>query len=119
MPPACSDFGGLLQGLEHRHHVGRPAGLDQARDVAEDAPVVVAVEIALGDLVGDAVPGAVVEHQAAEQRLFGLDRMRRQLERRHLRIAGLRGVVCAGLGHGVGIRLSKSVYPRREAMASG
>jgi predicted aspartyl protease len=57
--------------------------------VAEDAAVVVAVEIRLGDLVGDAVPGAVVEQQAAEQRLLGLDRMRRQLERRQLRIAAL------------------------------
>jgi replicative DNA helicase len=37
----------------------------------EDAAVVVAVEIALGDDVGDAVPGDVVEQQAANQRLLG------------------------------------------------
>jgi hypothetical protein len=98
---------GLFQGLEHRHHVGRATGLDQARDVAEDAAVVVTVEIRLGNLVGDAIPGAVVEHQAAEQRLFGLDRMRRQLQRRQLRIAGLRGIECAGLGHGVVMRSSR------------
>ena len=94
------DLVALFDGLVDRHHVGRLAHRDQFADVGEDAPVVVAVEIALGDDIGDAVPGRVVEQQAADQRLLGLDRMRRQLERRHLRVGNLVGVGQAGLGHG-------------------
>ena len=69
----------LFDGLKHRHHVGRTAHLDQLADVAEDAAMVVAVEIGLAHHVADAVPGGIVEQQAADQRLLGLDGMRGSL----------------------------------------
>ena len=78
-----------LDRLAHRHDVGGTVQLDQARDVAEDAAVVVAIEVLRADHVGDAVEGLVVEEQAAEQRLLRLHRMRRDLQRQELRIAAL------------------------------
>jgi hypothetical protein len=56
-----------LQLLEHGDHVGRLAGVDQRAPMAlKDQPVLVAVEVAVGQQVGGAVPGAVVEQQAAQ-----------------------------------------------------
>ena len=52
-----------------------------------DQPVLVAVEVAVGQQVADAVPGAVVEQQAAEHALFGLDRVRRHAQLRDLVVA--------------------------------
>ena len=77
-----------LDRLRHRHDVGRLGRLDQPRDMAEDAAVVVAVEILRRDQVGDAVESLVVEQQPAQQRLLGLDRMRRDLQRQQLRVLG-------------------------------
>jgi hypothetical protein len=57
--------------------------------VAEDAAVVVAVEVLRGDQVGDLVEGVVIEQQAAQQRLLRLDRMRRHAQREQLRVVGL------------------------------
>ena len=78
-----------LDRLEHRDHVGRAGLLDQARDVAPDAAVVVAVEVLAGDQVGDLVERLVVEQQRAEQRLLRLHRVRRQPEGYELRISAL------------------------------
>ena len=86
-----------LDRLGDRDHVGRLALLDQLGDVAEDAAVVVAVEILGRDQVGDLVEGLVVEQQAAQQRLLGLDRMRRHLQREQLGIGRAR---CGALGVG-------------------
>src|SRR5882672_1432339 len=53
---------------------------DQAGDGLEDEPMVVAVEV-LGDhTIRDLVPGGGIEHQTAQHRLLGLDRMGRQAE---------------------------------------
>src|SRR5690606_16933463 len=49
-------------------------------DGAEDELVVAAVEVVVGDDVGDAVEGIGRQHQAAEHGLLGLDRLRRQAE---------------------------------------
>ena len=46
--------------------------------------VLAPIEVALLDLVGDALPGVVVLHEAAEQGLFGLDAVRRDAERLRL-----------------------------------
>jgi hypothetical protein len=46
--------------------------------------VVVAVEVVRADQVGNAVEGLVVEQQRAEQGLLGLDRVRRDLERKYV-----------------------------------
>jgi len=73
--------------------------------VREDAAMVVAIKVGLADDVGDAVPGCIVQQQAANQRLLGLDRMRRQLERRHLRIS--RHILGIGL---YGLRLWHIVF---------
>ncbi len=44
------------------------------------------VEIAVGDLIEHAFPGVVVQHQATEYGLFGLDGMRRHLQGSGLQI---------------------------------
>ena len=60
--------------------VGRLIAADELRDRAEDQPMVGPVEVLAVDDVRDLVPGALVQHQPAEQRLLGLDRVRRQAE---------------------------------------
>jgi len=55
--------------------------------VVDDAMRVV-VEVFAGDDVADPVGGFVVEQQAPEHRLLGLERVRRQLQRGDLRIVG-------------------------------
>jgi hypothetical protein len=69
--------------------------------VPVDATVIVAIEVGLGDEIADLVEGVVVEQQAADQRLLGLDRMRRYLERQELRIASclVRGLRLRGACH--------------------
>ena len=42
--------------------------------------MVAAVEVAVGELVGDAVVGIGRQHQPAEHRLLGLDRLRRHAQ---------------------------------------
>ena len=65
--------------------------LISAADRRVDQLVLVAVEVAVGQQVADAVPGAVVEQQAAEHALLGLDGMRRDAQLRDLAVA--RGIV--------------------------
>src|SRR6185503_8584223 len=64
--------------------------LDQPRDMAPDAAMVVAVEVLPRDDVGDPVEGLVVEQQRAEQRLLRLDRVRWNLQRNELCVGGFR-----------------------------
>ena len=70
----------LVQLFGHGNHVERHVALGQHVDGAEDQPVVMAVEVAVRDLVGDPFPGVVVQHQATQHGLLGLDGMRRHLE---------------------------------------
>src|SRR6266850_1019778 len=53
---------------------------DRSRTMSAYEPMVVAVEV-LGDhTIRDLVPGGGIEHQTAQHRLLGLDRMGRQAE---------------------------------------
>src|SRR6266851_2076397 len=72
------------------------AALDQSGNVAEDAAVVVPIEIAVGHDVADLVEGAVVDQEAPEHRLLCVDRMRRNLEIQQL---GFGGGLRYELGH--------------------
>ena len=109
------DLVGLLDGLEHGDHVGRTGGIDQLADMREDAAVIVAIEIRLADDIGDALPGIVVEQQAAEQRLLCLDGMRRQLERGHLGIRLNEGL-CVGLRQGHHVLLTAGSAKRMSLL---
>src|SRR5690606_31989412 len=62
--------------LADRHGVRRLVQVDELGDRAEDQAVIGAVEMLRGDDVRDLIPRALVEQQAAEQRLLGLDRVR-------------------------------------------
>ena len=85
-----------LQVLADGDGVGRLVALDERGDGREDQAMVGAIEIVGGDDVGDLVPGALIEHEAAEQRLLGFDRVRRQPEALGSP-AGELG--CCGFGH--------------------
>ncbi len=66
-----------LQVLADGDGVGRLVALDERRNRREDQPMVGAVEIVRGDDVRNLVPRSLIEHQTAEQRLLGFDRVRR------------------------------------------
>ena len=57
----------LLDGLVHRHHVGRTALLAELADVTEDSAMIVAIKVGLTHHVGDLVPRRVVDQQTADQ----------------------------------------------------
>jgi hypothetical protein len=69
-----------LQVLADGHGVWRLVALDERGDSREYQAVVGAIEIVCSDDVGNLIPSALIEHEAAEQRLLGLDRVRRQPE---------------------------------------
>ncbi|MNT62738.1 hypothetical protein D3C72_2004900 [compost metagenome] len=52
----------------------------QLVDGAEDKPVVMPIEIAIGHRIEHPLPGVVVEHQATQHGLLGLDRVRRHFQ---------------------------------------
>jgi hypothetical protein len=66
-----------LEMLTDRYRVGRLAAFDERADYLEDQAVIGAIEVVDVDGVGDLIPGALVEHEAAEQRPFRFDRVRR------------------------------------------
>ena len=70
-----------VEPLRHGDRVAGPSLVAQARDRVEHGTMVVAVELPPGEDVGDPVPGAVVDEDAAEDRLLGLDRVRREAKR--------------------------------------
>ncbi len=69
----------VLQVLGQRDEIAGPVGADQFADRAINQLVVFAVEVLRSQPVGELVPGAIVQHQSAEHRLLGFDRVRRQL----------------------------------------
>ena len=71
-------------------------------DGVEDQPVVLGVEVLLADLVGQLVPGPVVEQQAAQHRLLGFDGMGRMLGAGSELGAGL-GIWLQGCCHGLNV----------------
>ena len=70
----------LLQKLRYRHNVAGVTVFHELGDRLEDEPVVFAVEILGTDNIADLIPSGLVEHQPAEQRLLGFDRVGRNLE---------------------------------------
>ena len=72
-PRACEALG-------ERDGVARLAFLRKVEDRLEDQLVITPVEILGAQPVGDGVPRAVVEQQAAEHGLFGFERVRRHAQ---------------------------------------
>ena len=72
------------QALGQRDRIARLALLRKVEDRGEDQLVIAPVEVFGTQAVGDGVPGAVVEQQAAEHRLFGFERIRRHAQSRRL-----------------------------------
>ena len=79
----------VLQPFGQGHHVERLVVVREYLECAVDRAVVPPVEIVGGNALCDVGPGIVIQHQAAEYGLLGLDGMRRNLER-------LRRDVCRG-----------------------
>jgi hypothetical protein len=71
---------GALEGLGEGHHIEGLVLRGELGDGPEDEAMLATIEVTLGDHVGDAVPGAVVQHETAEQRLLGMDVVRRDAE---------------------------------------
>ena len=71
------DLSPLAQVLAQRHHVTGPAGIHQIGNRAKDELMIFAIEIIGAQPVGNVVPATVVQHQATQHRLFGLDGIRR------------------------------------------
>jgi len=91
----AADFLGLAQALQvfiNGDDVGRLACVDQARDASVDQPVLVAVKVAVEQQIAHAIPGMVVEQQAAEHARLGLDRVRRHTQLRSLRVRRRQGI---------------------------
>ena len=80
---------GLLQRILHGQRIGRSARTQQIGDVLPYHPVIMPIEVIIGDDVGNIFPGAVVQQQPAQHRLLGLDRMRRQPQLCNLAIHGM------------------------------
>ena len=106
----------LVQLLGQGHHVERRVALGQGEDGAEDQPVVMPVEVTIGDRVGDPFPGVVVEHQAAQHGLFGLDGMRRHLECGGFQVVLLRD---ADIVHGTCDSESSEALAKPGGLAKG
>ena len=70
----------LVQLLVQGNHVKWLVGIGQLVHGTENQAVVMPVEIAIRHLVQHPLPGVVVQHQATEYGLFGLDGMRRHLQ---------------------------------------
>src|SRR5262245_18334986 len=85
--------------------------------MAPDAAVIVAVEVLRRDQVGDAVERLVVDQQRAEQRLLGLDRMRRQVERDELLIGRVRARYRLCHGHRCGYIPEAEIIETRGALS--
>jgi hypothetical protein len=100
-PAAFLGLAQALQLLEHGDHVGRLGGIHQRRHRREDHAVLEAVEVRFGQQVADPVPCAVVEQEAAEHALLGLDRVRRHAQPGDLVVgARLRGKLGRGVDGG-------------------
>ncbi len=80
-PPRRFERSVSVEPFRHGHRIARLPFIAQARDRAEYGTMVIAVEVRGGDDVRDAVPGVVVDQNAAQHCLFGIDRMRRDAKR--------------------------------------
>ena len=97
-------FSGVFQRLCHGQDIGRLVRAQEGDDMAEDAPVLVTIEIRVGNLAGNTIPDRVIQQEAAQHRLLGFNGMRRQAQLRYRRVGGGRGRGLAegrGFGHGL------------------
>jgi len=67
---------GRIESFGNGNDIRRFGVFQQLADLPENPPVLVAIEIAVRDQIADPVPGLIVEQQAAEHRLLGLDGVR-------------------------------------------
>ncbi|CRI63137.1 hypothetical protein THIOKS11170027 [Thiocapsa sp. KS1] len=79
---------GALEGLGEGYNVEGLVRSGELGDGLEDEAVLAPIEVTLGDHVGDAVPGAVVQHETAEQGLLGVDVVRRDAQLVEVRARG-------------------------------
>ena len=63
----------LVEELGKRNDITRAARLDQLGDRSEDQTMILAIQVVRGNDISDLVPCPGIEHQAADQGLFGLD----------------------------------------------
>ena len=97
-----------IEPLRHRNGVARLSLVAEAGDRFEHGSMVVAIEIRRSEDPGDSIPGVIVDEHAAEHRLLGFDRMRRNPNRP---VAGLRRTVGEEwIGHIVGDGRSGRAY---------
>ena len=69
-----------VEPLRHGDRVARTPFVAQTRHRVEHSAMVAPVEVRRGDHVRDSIPGAVVDQDAAQYRLLGVDRVRRDAE---------------------------------------
>ncbi len=79
-PPDLFEQALALEVPGERDRITGLAAFDETRDRLEDQAVIVAVEILGDDPIGDLVPGGRIEHEPAEHRLLGFDRVGRQAQ---------------------------------------
>ncbi len=79
-PAGRVEFATRTEPFRDRHHVVGLVSLGQRGDGTENQAMIMAVKVLLVDDVGDFIPRAVVQHQATDDRLFCLQRVRRNLQ---------------------------------------
>ena len=79
-PAGSLEIPSLVEEFGNRNDVAGTTRLDEVGDSGEYQSVVLAVQVFGRDNVGDLVPGVGIEHQAADQGLFGLDGIGRHLD---------------------------------------
>ena len=62
----------VAEDLRHGHRVAGAVRLDELGDRCKDQLVITAIEVFALDEVGNPIPGAGIEHQAAKDGLLGL-----------------------------------------------
>ncbi len=107
-PPGLFEFAATFQALGNGDDIAGIRVFGKGRDGGKDQAVVFAIEVLVRDDVCDLVPGAVIEHEAAEQRLLRFDRMRRY--RKALLATGGRNALIQSSNH---LRLSPVFCPSR------
>ncbi len=85
-PARIIQFLMVVEPLGKGYHIIRLRARGEAGDGAKDQAMIAPVKIVFAHQVRDVVPGEIVEHEATQHRLLGLDGVRRRLELRGFRI---------------------------------
>ena len=80
----------LFQNFRQSHHVERQLSIRQYADGTENQLMVMPVEVIFNQPVGNLFPSLIVQHQSTQDRLFGLDGVRRDFHGRKLAILKIR-----------------------------